>query len=306
MKKNLRHPPPLGAQIAAVAIVALVFGTGAWLYIEYENRIVQLMDERDRGLLAELALDDHRIRVVGIGTSLLDRATLAGDQLSTLGGEVNRSVHYARMCRPAGRASERSDILTAVADARPHVVVFEKTYLFNRPRASNAVRRYLKLCRALVRQAISPSETMQLPPDPQTFLLQWNQNRQDQPISIDAYLTNRVKLWKEYMTFGLRPGFRDFLGEIEDLRTMVVVVEPPPRAGIPSPLTDSENAEMEATLGHLVDEGSITLLKCPLEFGDGHFQDPTHLNPEGQRRFSIWLFGEVVRLSAADSRASRP
>lgn len=306
MNANLRHPPPLMTQIAALAIVALVFGTGAWLYFDYEARIERVMDERDLSLLADLAADDRRIRVVGIGTSLLRKATPRGDQFSALGEEMNGAVHYARMCRPAGRAHGRSDLLSAVADARPHIVVFEKTYLFNRPRRSNAVRRYLNLCRSLVRQAISPAEIMQLPPDPETFLRRWNRDRQHRPDLGDTDMTSRGELWSEYMAFGLRPGFREFFGELEDQSTIVVVVEPPPQAGTPSPLSDAEHAELEASLRLLVEEGFVTLLRCPLRFDDEHFQDQVHLNPEGQKRFSGWLFGEVLRLRAADSKASRP
>ena len=82
MKAIIERAPPLRSMLAALAIVGLVFGTGAWLYIGYESRIERAFDDRDRGLLAELAEDNNRIRIVGIGTSLLRNATLRGDQLS--------------------------------------------------------------------------------------------------------------------------------------------------------------------------------------------------------------------------------
>lgn len=308
MKAIIERAPPLRSMLAALAIVGLVFGTGAWLYIGYESRIERAFDDRDRGLLAELAEDINRIRIVGIGTSLLRNATLRGDQLTALGEKVDGAVHFARLCRPGGRTPERPDFLVAVAGAKPRVVVFEKTYLFNRPRKTLPVHRYLRLCRGLIRQAILPTESVQLPPDPQTFLRRWNRDQlQLQRQNVDGdFLAQRKEFWSEYMTFGLRPGIRGSFRDLADQQTMIIVVDLPVQEGIPSPHPDEEQAQMEATLGHLVEEGTLTVMRCPLEFNQTHFLDSVHLNSKGQERFSRWFFGELVRMTAPISNENSP
>jgi hypothetical protein len=308
MKAIIERSPPLGSMLAALAIVGLVFGTGAWLFIGYESRVERAFDDRDRGLLAELAEDNNRIRIVGIGTSLLRNATLRGDQLSALGEKINSAVHFARLCRPAGRTPELPDLLAAVTEANPHVVVFEKTYLFNLPRTTLPVHRYVRLCRSLVRQAILPAESVQLPPDPQTFLQRWNRDQlQMQRQNVDEdFFALRQEFWSKYMTFGLRPGIRGSFRDLADQQTMIVVVELPVQEGIPSPHPDDEQVQMEATLGRLVEEGTLTVVRCPLEFNQTHFLDSIHLNSKGQKRFSRWFFGELVRMTPPISNENSP
>ncbi len=298
--------PPLKSQLAAIAIVAVVFGTGALLYLDYEFRIDRAFDDRDRRLLAELAVDNSRIRIVGIGTSLLQQATLRGDELSMLGEEMNRTVRYARLCRPAGRTPGRPDLMAEVAEANPDVVILEKTYLYYRLKRAWRARRYLKLCRTLVRQAVSPTERVQLPPDPHTFLRNWNRDLQQGRTVDEDIFANRRHLWSEFMTFGLRPGSIEFFRDLADHQTIIVVVELPEREGVPSAHSDGERTEMEASLRRFAEEGPLTLLNCPLEFDDGHFLDHAHLNPKGQKRFSRWLFDEVTRLVAPDSIENHP
>ncbi len=304
MSVEPRHAPPLLAQIAALAIVGLVFGTGAWAYIGYQNSINRAFDDQDRRLLADLEADASRIRIVGIGTSLLQRATLGGYELSTLGEDVSRRVHFTRVCRPADRAPGPADLAGKVSGANPQIVVFEKSYLFNRPRKSRMAHRYLNQCRRLVRQAITPNRSVHLPPDPETFLRRWNREWQQRRDIDEDRFAGRQEIWSANMIFGLRPGSRAFLGELQYGGTTVIVIELPPQERILSIHSRRERAEMEAALGRLVGEGMVTHLKCPLEFDDGDFVDPVHLNSDGRERFSRWFFAEMMRLGQPISSES--
>lgn len=300
MNPDPERAPPLRSQLAALAIVGLVFGTGAWLYVDYESRIERAFDDRDRGMLAELAEDDSRVRIVGIGTSLLRNATPRGDQLLELGEKDHGAVHYARLCRPGGRTTERPDLLAAVAESNPHVVVFEKPYLFYQPQRTLPIRWYLRLCRGLVRQAILPTERIQLPPDPPTLLRRWSRDRprMHRPTTDADFFSLRKQFRSRFMTFGLRPSAESVFGELADRQTIIVVVDLPRLEEIPSRQPDDENARMEAALKLLAEKGPLTLMKCPLEFNRTHFLDSVHLNSKGRKRFSNWFFGELVRMAA--------
>lgn len=287
--------PPLKAQIIALAIVVGLFGSGAWLYVDYELSIEEAFDHRDEERLGQLRSDGKRLRVVGIGTSLLRRATVRGDQLGGLGEGLESVVDYARLCRPAGGLLSWRPAMAQVAEAEPDVVVFESLYLFYRLKAGRLLReRYFRLCRSLFRQIVLPSEALQWPPAPRVFLDRWQQDRNKRRDFGPQRVALRQRFWSQVMASGLRPGAFDVMRELKARNVRVVVVEVPMKAETLATYPDDERASMGRELGRLHDSGLVSLYDCPLGFAERHFLDSAHLNPRGQRRFSRWLFSEIV------------
>lgn len=292
--------PPLRAQIVAISIVIGLFGLGAWLYVDYELSIDKAFDQRDEARLQQLRSDDQRLRVVGLGTSLLRRATVRGDQFGELGEELKSVVDYARLCRPAGGLLSWRSAMVRVAEAEPDVVVFESLYLFYRLKAGRILReRYLRLCRSTFRQIVLPSEALQWPPAPQIFLDRWQLDREKRRDFGPQRIVLRQRFWSQVMEFGLRPGAVEVFQDLKSRNVRIAVVGVPMKAETLATYPDEERAFIHLELSRLRDSGLVSLYDCPFEFSGRHFLDSAHLNPKGQRRFSRWLFSEI---SAAEGR----
>lgn len=299
MRSTPPQAPPLRTQIIAIAVVVGLFGVGAWSYVDYELSIEKVFDQRDENRLGRLASQHDGLQVVGIGTSMLRHATVRGDQVGELGEELESTVRYARLCRPAGGLMDWTSAVARVENAEPDVVVFESTYLFYRLRTGSILqKRYFRLCRSLFRQLVLPSESVQGPPAPSVFLDRWQRDRQTRRDLGEQRNVLRRQFWSQLMVFGLRPGAQELFRQLKARDIHIVVVEIPMKAATLATYPDGDRASMTRELEELRDAGVLSLYRCPLEFTDYHFLDETHLNPKGQRRFSRWLFSEIVDAEA--------
>ena len=278
-----RRAPPLWAMPAAAGVAFLVLGTSLtwfWLGLRAKEKAYR---EDDRHRLAEMAVaqkdgGEGLLRIVGIGTSLLNAGTPDDRGMAILGDRSGVAVRYVRICRGWGAFSNWRGTMQAVRSAGPDMVLVEDQCLFYVPRMwviarMSSLDDVVGRIKALFGTLVSPRTTdvAQGRPNPGRLV---RQHRED-----------RIRL----LRFGLRPDAREILQEFRQARIPVVILCMPIHPRARSMRQEWEGPAIDRSLDELERERLVTVLRCPLRFEPDEYTDLIHLTAEGREKYSRWL-----------------
>jgi hypothetical protein len=297
----MRSPeaPPLRTLIIAGAIAGAALAGGWWQWLDYQSRLEDLREERVRLRLERVArAEPGTFRMVGVGTSLLQCATLRDEGLEALASELGLPLVYVDTSLPAGGMLDWRGMLEEILETRPDVILLEDSHLFYRMRVRQRLwSRYLGLCRRMVRQAVTQPADIELPPAPAVAVER--EERVDLvavPRTVEeGELRLRRRFYNDSLIFGLRPGSREILRRAAAQGTRALVFEVPVHERAMATVPWDHGPRIREELRRLEAEGLLAEgLRCPLTFEEEDFVDLYHLGPGGRERVSRWLLAELA------------
>jgi hypothetical protein len=245
---------------------------------------------------------DSGIFTILIGSSLLKSATKDIEDIRELSREypAPRSLHFSKIYFAAPKLSAFvwKHSLEAAIDAKPDVIVMEKTALLFQPQRFKIFQNHIRARIKETMMSIFPGIRTTDRPGVAEVLTAGNLSK-TLTLSNGAGTFNKQALsnntWRLILRFGLRPGFENFLRKCRQKRIQVIVTDVPFYPSLPARTTDREQASINMRFENLQRDQLLQTLPCPLVFIADDYTDGRHMNSNGSRKYSTWMANQLIK-----------
>jgi len=279
--------PPLWALPTAAGLVFLAVALASvpyWRAVRAEESAFATACRARLARSASSAPGAAPLRIVGVGTSLLQDATYDDEQMEVFAlRRLSRDIRYARLVRTAGWFPDWCGLMEEVLAVHPDLVWVDDYVLFYRVRPwvvhPQRVRAETKL---EVKRLLGPAFRIgAVDPDPG-------------PAAVREVLEQAQARRDLNYRFGLRPEARETLRRFRDAGVPVWLLPMPLHPAARATLDEDQARVMDQTLRDLEREGLARVVRCPLRFDRTEYLDLLHLNVAGRKRYSGWLLDEAA------------
>ncbi len=270
---------------AAAGLVLCIVVLGMIPYVHHlrERRAPDVPDFLDRLSILSAAQErgkEPQLRIVGIGTSLLNSGTFQDREMEVFASkQLGLSVRYVRCARFAQISREWKSLMAAVHKVHPSAVLVEDTFLFHKPVRFPWLRVHYYRYRTFWKKRIKAQ------------LVKSDQERSQ---FTERDLIRAREFWSQFFQIGLRPGSEEIFETFRTSGIPVYVLQMPIHEEGLLTRSPEDWAAMDKALRDLEADGLVTILRCPLIFEREDYTDLRHLSPSGRAKYSQWLLQAIA------------
>jgi hypothetical protein len=299
--------PPLGIilcsiLLSVIILAALILTVLPDIKKDEEEKILTIGRTFEEINQSRSADSDSGIFTIMIGSSLLKSATKDIEEIRELSREfpAPKLLHFSKIYFAAPRLSAFvwKHTLEVAMDAKPDVIVLEKTALLFQPQRFKIIRHYT---RTLIKETMMSIFSGIRPTNHPGVAAVLKAGSLPKPLTLgngaDTFkqqaLSNNT--WRLILRFGLRPGFENFLRKCHQKGIQVIVTDVPFYPSFPARTTNREQATINMRFEKLQRDQLLQTLPCPLVFIADDYTDGRHMNSNGSRKYSTWIVNQLLK-----------
>ena len=232
-------------------------------------------------------------RIVGLGTSLLRRATFFDEFMSDFGRENGfDGFKFVQITKGGGLQDDFISLMQTIEETKPNVVLIESNLVFLDLVKSEKLKVKIISHRDYLKSIFLKS--LRFFAGSNSWYAQPTRELPFKPVTQDSMrFVSKIKLMRKYEVRDttLTREFEDFLIYAREQKTKIIVVEVPRYEKLEEVVTElpKNKQKLSALIQDLKTKYGIEYLEYPEKLGLEYYVDFSHFNQKGRERYSLWL-----------------